>query len=231
VALPPVPPRPSEPSAPAATAAPPRPDTPDSPRIATLPPLVPPEPAETPPEQQAALPLPPPALPAPPARQPPAARQADRLPGLYLPQGPQLTPRPEPPRTATAQPRPQGLRGLDLSLAPVIGRLTPEPEAQVRGAQVGTDWRNAFRRWLEENKRYPEAAVVLRQQGTTRIEIVAAPDGRVLGARLIRRSGSVWLDANTESMFRGAVLPAFPPGADPRGVTIDLTIHYILIGS
>lgn len=56
-----------------------------------------------------------------------------------------------------------------------------------------------------------------------------APDGRVRAARLVRRSGSVWLDSGTVNLFRGAVLPPFPPGADPGGVTVDLTINYVLI--
>jgi TonB family protein len=61
------------------------------------------------------------------------------------------------------------------------------------------------------------------------VELQVAPDGRVRSARLVRQSGSVWLDAGTLSLFRGANLPPFPPGADPGGVTVDLTIHYILI--
>lgn len=211
-------PRPAPPRA-LAEARPPAPEPPAT-RPAPEPPATPPAP-----QREASLPLPlPPAIP----RPPPPARQAERLPGLWLPEGARLNP--APPRSAAA-PQRQGLRGLDLSLGPAVGRITPEPEARIRGAQVGPDWRNAFRRWLEEHKRYPEAAVVLGQQGTTRIEMVVAPDGRVLGARLTRRSGSVWLDANTESMFRGAVLPPFPPGADPKGVTVDLTIHYVLIGN
>lgn len=224
--LPPAPPR-LEPAPEALPAPPPRvaePRPPEVPRLAEAipapPPPVPEQPAPREQRQAEQLPLPPPPVP-----EPPPARRAERLPGLWLPQGPQLTPAPpSPPRTAQ-----QGLRGLDLTLGPVVGRMTPEPQMQVRGAQVGTDWRNAFRRWLEEHKRYPEAAVVLGHQGITRILIVAAPDGRVLGARLVRRSGSIWLDANTEGLFRGARLPPFPPGADPSGVTIDLTIHYILI--
>ena len=190
----------------------------NSPPPGSRPPPAPPRPPE---RDQAALPLPPPPMPA-----PPQTRQAERLPGLWLPHGPLLSPAPSPPQLA--QPR-QGLRGLDLSLGPTVGRMTPEPQMDVRGAQVGPDWRNAFRRWLEEHRRYPQEAVVLGQQGITRIQIVAAPDGRVIGARLVRRSGSVWLDHNTESLFRGARLPPFPPGADPNGVNIDLTIHYILI--
>ncbi len=169
----------------------------------------------------AALPAPRP-LP-PPAIAPPTDPAPRRLPGLWLPQGARLAP-----PAAPASRRPGT---LDLALGPIIGRMTPEPEARVRGAEVGPDWRNAFRAWLEAHKRYPEAAIVLRQQGTNRIELRVAPDGRVLGARLLRRSGSAWLDSGTVNLFRGATLPPFPPGADPSGVTVDLTIHYILIGS
>ena len=99
----------------------------------------------------------------------------------------------------------------------------------VRGAKVGPDWYNALRRWFDEHGRYPTNAAVVGDQGTTRIELLVEPDGRVRSGRLLRRSGSVWLDAGTVSLFRNAVLPPFPPGADPAGVTVDVTINYILI--
>jgi TonB family protein len=171
--------------------------------------------------EQQALPLPPPPMPP-----PPATRQAERLPGLFLPGLPQLTPE-TPPRQA--QPRPQGLRGMDLSLGPSVGRMTPEPELEVRGAEVGPDWRNAFHRWIREHWRYPQAAAVLGQEGMSRVRMTVSPDGRVLGVTLVTPSGSIWLDATSVSLFRGATIPPFPPGADPRGVTIDLRMHYVLI--
>jgi TonB family protein len=120
---------------------------------------------------------------------------------------------------------------LDLSpgALPRPGRDSPDAQVIVRGAQVGPDWRNAFRRWMQEHGRYPTNAAVVGEEGTTRIELIVEPDGRVRSGRLVRRSGSVWLDAGTVSLFRNAVLPPFPPGADPTGVTIDLTINYILI--
>ncbi len=158
-------------------------------------------------ERHAALPRPP---------SPPPAR----LPGLWLPEAAALA-HPAPP----AAPRPP----LDLALGPAIGRLTPEPEARIRGAEVGPDWRNAFRRWLDEHLRYPQAAALLGEQGTTRVALVVEPDGRVRSARLLRRSGSAWLDSGTLNLFRGATLPAFPPGADPAGVHVDLTVNYILV--
>ena len=195
---------PSEAPATTAEAEPPRPED--------LP--VPPPPAPPPrPQRDAALTAPPrPARPLPPA---------ERLPGLYLPDARDLQP-----------PRPPGpRRGLDLSPGqlPRAGRDTPEPEAAVRGAQVGPDWRNALRQWWEDHKRYPEGAAVLGEEGTARVELIVDPDGRVRSAKLLRRSGSVWLDAGTMSLFRGAKLPPFPAGADPGGVVVDWTINYRII--
>jgi TonB family protein len=221
-----VPAPPAPPPMPPSLAAPPAP-----PLLAT--PLPPPPPAPPRPQEQpqaeAALPPPPlaPALPAPPppAPAPPRQAQPQRLPGVYMPEAFALTPPRQAARPRTARP------SLDLSLDSLaaIGRATPEPQAEVRGARVGPDWRNAFRAWLEANKHYPENARVVGEQGTTRVELLVEPDGRVRSARLLRRSGSVWLDAGTLTLFRGARLPPFPPGADPSGVTVDLTINYILI--
>ncbi len=180
-------------------------------------PIPPPPPAAPQPQRQAALtpPLPRPPRPVPPPPEP--------LPGLLMPDARgflQPPPRPAGPR-----------RGLDLSPGriPQSGRDSPEAQVLVKGAKVGPDWRNAFRRWLEEHGRYPANAAVVGEQGTTRIELIVDPDGRVRSGRLVQRSGSVWLDAGTVSLFRNAVLPPFPPGADPSGVTVDLTINYVLI--
>ena len=198
------------------------------------PPPQPPEEAQTaeaeptpPAAEELPIPPPPPAAPqreaaltSPPR---PARPPSERLPGLYLPDA-RLNPAP-------SRPQPQR-RGLDLSPPSAMrqpGRDSPDAQLSVRGAQVGPDWRNAFRRWMDEHGRYPTNAAVVGEQGTTRIELIVEPDGRVRSGRLVRRSGSVWLDAGTVSLFRNAVLPPFPPGADPAGVTIDLTINYILI--
>jgi TonB family protein len=200
---PPAAPAPSEAPATTAEAEPPSPED--------LP--VPPPPAPPRPQREAALTAPPR-----PARPPPPS---DPLPGLYMPDARSLQP-----------PRPPGpRRGLDLSPGQPSrpGRDTPEPEASVRGAQVGPDWRNALRQWWEDHKRYPEGAAVLGEEGTTRVELIVDPDGRVRSAKLLRRSGSVWLDAGTMSLFRNAKLPPFPAGADPTGVVIDWTINYRII--
>jgi TonB family protein len=142
-----------------------------------------------------------------------------------MPEAARLAPTPMP------RPEAQARRGLDLSLGSlaVAGRTGAEPQLSVRGAEVGPDWRNAFRRWLDENVRYPANAAAVGDEGINRIQLLVSPDGRVRSWKLVRRSGSVWLDAGLEMPFRNAVLPPFPPGADPNGVEINLTVHWHII--
>ncbi|WP_264185673.1 TonB family protein [Roseicella aerolata] len=218
VPAPPLPEPPAPPPAAArlAEAAPPPPPPPAPVEALPLPPPPPAAPRQERPQQQAAVTAPP--RPARPAPQPPA----ERLPGLWLPQGLQLTP---PPWPDTAR------QGLDLSLGSLAlpGRTGPEPQVTVRGAEVGPDWRNAFRRWIDEHVRYPANAAVVGDEGTNRIQLIVDPDGRVRSWRLVRRSGSLWLDSGLEMPFRNAQLPPFPPGADPRGVEVNLTVHWHII--
>lgn len=150
---------------------------------------------------------------------------------MFLPQGvPFGQPQGRGPSTAPQAGRPQ-TRGLDLAVDPRLleGRASSDPNLNVSGAQVGADWRGAFRRWLDENIRYPARAVELQESGQVRVRVVANPDGTVRSVRIILPSGSPSLNTATSAPFLGARLPPFPPPADPDGVTIDLTVNYILI--
>lgn len=144
-----------------------------------------------------------------------------------MPDGLQLG-RPAPP--APPPGRPQG-QGIELGVDPrfLEGRASSDPQVRVTGAQVGADWRAAFRRWLDENIRYPQRAIELREQGSVRVRVIAAPDGTVRSVELVMPSGSPSLNVATTFPFSGARLPAFPPPADPNGVTVDLQVNYILI--
>jgi TonB family protein len=128
------------------------------------------------------------------------------------------------------QGRPQA-QGLDLRVDPRFfeGRASSDPQVRVSGAEVGADWRAAFRRWLDENIRYPARAIELRESGNVRVQVIAEPDGTVRSVRLVMPSGSPSLNLATTLPFGGARLPAFPPPADPKGVTIDLQVNYVLI--
>uniref|UniRef100_UPI00135B4C56 energy transducer TonB n=1 Tax=Rhodovarius lipocyclicus TaxID=268410 RepID=UPI00135B4C56 len=181
-----------------------------------------------------ALPTPP--IPPPPPRvaertpqprpQPRPAQPRTSLPGVFLPEGFNLSqPRPTPGR-------PLGPRApLDLSVDPrhFEGRTTPNSQVQVRGANVGPDWSGAFRRWLDQNLHYPQEAAQLGESGTVRVRITANPDGTVRQVRMLMPSVSPSLNTGTTRPFIGARLPAFPPGADPNGVEVDLTVNYVLI--
>ncbi len=178
---------------------------------------------------------PPPTVPLPPpAPRPPeeAAQQRQAAPALppgavWLPGGVQLG-RPAEPSLQAG--RREG-RGLDLSVDPRLaeGRAAADPMVRVTGAQVGPDWRAAFRRWLDENMRYPRRAAELGESGTVRVLVRADPDGQVRSVRLIGPSTSPSLNTGTTSPFYGARLPRFPPPADPNGISVELTVNYVLI--
>lgn len=180
------------------------------------------------------LPLPPPPTPQAAPQRPPPQQQArpmqprPDLPGVWAPNGVQVGPQATAPQPPSG--RPQG-RGLDTRVDPrfLDGRPSADPSVRVTGAQVGADWRAAFRRWLDQNIRYPERAIALGEDGTVRVRVIANPDGTVRSVQLVGPSTSPSLNFGTTFPFQGARLPAFPPPADPNGVTIDLTVNYILI--
>jgi len=229
----PVPPPPSPPR-PTTVPEPPRDVPPPLPGAVSIPPPPPPAPSPAPP--QTAEPA---APPAPPRPAPAAQRQAEPTPQprtptpslppgtIWMPQGLQLG-RPQPPSAPAGRPQ---ARGLDLSIDPRIieGRASSDPNLNVTGAQVGADWRGAFRRWLDENMRYPQRAIELQESGTVRVRVVAEADGRVRSVRILLPSGSPSLNNGTTVPFLGARLPPFPPPVDPNGVTIDLTVNYRII--
>ncbi len=187
---------------------------PEEPAPVTPPPVPPPS-APPRPQREAALVSPPR-----PARPP---SPPEPLPGLLLPEARRLQPLPQP----SLGPRPR----LDLSLRqPALrGREAAEPHYSLKGAKVGPDWHSALRQWWIDHRRAPPNVDLIAHGGSPTVEMVLAPDGRVRSVRLVRPSGSVWLDAGAVSQFRGAVLPALPPGADPSGTLLTFTINYILV--
>ncbi len=214
VEAPPLPPQPVVP-----------PPAPQPPQLAEPPSPPPPQPPE--PEQAVAeLPLPPPPPPIPPPPRPPRpAEPAPRLPGIYVPRTPEFNP-PRPPGQ-TAQP---SRRRLDLSLDHLSrgDRMSPEATLNI-DPRVGADWRAAFRRWLDQNLRYPRDAAEAGEDGTLTLRMQVAPDGRVTRLELIRPSRSVFLNIGAQRPFRNAMLPRLPPGIGGDGIPVELTIHFNLI--
>ncbi len=185
-----------------------------------VPPETPPVPPQQAPQQAQ------PQQPRPPSR-PQQAAPAFPPGTLFVPDGLQLgQPRPSQPQAGRRQ-----AQGLDLTVDPRIaeGQARPDPNLSVTGAEVGADWRAAFRRWLDQNIRYPARAAQLGESGRVKVQVIAAPDGTVRSVRLVTPSTSPSLNFGTTFPFQGARLPPFPPPADPNGITIDLTVNYILI--
>jgi protein TonB len=113
----------------------------------------------------------------------------------------------------------QALRGQSHSANP-----------DVRGAEnLGPDWLNEFSQWVEEHKRYPEQAIANMEDGTNEVTIRIRRDGQVEDVSLGYGSGSQWLDLGTQALFRGRRLPPFPPDAKDDEVTIQFTMHYVIV--
>jgi protein TonB len=132
-----------------------------------------------------------------------------------------------PPATAPGSPA-SGKPTLSLTLPP-RGPEDASPFSLDTDAEVGPDWRNELSEWVAEHSYYPRQAASLGQDGTSRVLVTTAPDGRVLSVELERRSGSQWLDMALEGLFRGAKLPPLPKQAGDQPVTFHFTMHYILI--
>jgi periplasmic protein TonB len=96
-------------------------------------------------------------------------------------------------------------------------------------AEVGPDWRNALSAWVHEHSYYPQQALEMGQEGTSRVLVTTTPDGHVLSVEQEKRSGSPWLDLALNALFRGAKIPPMPKSAGDQPVSFHFTMHYILI--
>jgi TonB family protein len=197
----------------AALAPPPPPPPAPRPAPAAPTPTTPDRPVAPTPPQVAALPLPPPAPPPPP--------RVEVTPGR---EPLDLTSRPPIRLGQPAAPQ----RGLDMRPGASLPGPGDVENLRVRGAQAGPDWRNAFRQWLDRTLRYPREAAELGEQGPVLVRITTGADGRVRRVELRQGARSIFLNHYSQAVFRGATLPAFPPGTAEEEVTIDLTINYIL---
>ncbi|MDE8347695.1 MAG: TonB family protein [Acidocella sp.] len=175
-----------------------------------------------------------------------AALQSAPLPALP-PQPRQIT-RPQPRQITRPQPKPSqkyvvmnnmsyghpappvlGARpALNLSLAQSDAQAANAPELTVKG-NIGADWMAALSKWVNEHKYYPQAAAEQGQQGNASVEFTVDRAGNVTGVHLTASAGSPFLDQAWVQLFADNQLPAFPPGTKSDHVTVDATMHYMLI--
>ncbi len=218
----PVPPPASAPPPPAPTPAPPAPEAapppqPPPPPAAPTAELPPPPPPPPPRPQQQAAPTPPRQVQPP---RPQSFPQLDYIPGPFT-AGPPAPPLPSG--------RPGDRSERDQAGMPGRGRLDANPSSDLQASRnLGPDWRNLFRRWVDDHKRYPTNAVAMGHQGPVTVRIDIGTDGRVRTVTMVGPNSSPFLNSNLMNMFRNAQLPPLPPGADPAGETIVFTMRYVL---
>ncbi len=206
------------------------PPAPASPAPEAAPPPLPPPAAPSPTGE---LPPPPPPAPPQPRRQqaqpaPPRQVQPQQqsFPQLDYVPGPFTAGPPAPPLPSG---RPGERSERDQAGIPGRGRLDANPSSDLQASRnLGPDWRNQFRRWVDDNKRYPTNAVAMGHQGPVTVRILVGLDGRVRTVSMVGPNDSPFLNSNLMNMFRNAQLPPLPPGADPAGETITFTMRYIL---
>jgi TonB family protein len=205
----PAPPPPPRPLVEGPSAPPPPPPPPALPQMAEAPQPV------TPPPRPAPVPTPPEtpqrAEPERPATEPRPPLDLSHLPPIRLGE-------------RDYQPR----HRMDFTLPPIGNLQLGIPNLQVRGADDAEDWQREFYRWLALNLRYPRDAAELREQGLVAVRIYSAPDGTVRRVELRTASRSITLNHYSQSVFRGAKLPAFKR-PNSNEIEIDLRIHYRLI--
>jgi periplasmic protein TonB len=127
------------------------------------------------------------------------------------PQNP-LTPAP-----TTSAPQALPEQTAALPAAPTQGQITPNTSNAV------PTWKSQMLALLERNKRYPESAQSRHQQGTAQVFFSLDRQGRVVGSRIVRSSGTDVLDAEALALLRRAQ-PFPPPPPELPGPRIDLTV-------
>jgi protein TonB len=131
--------------------------------------------------------------------------------------------------SAGASPPPSAQRGgLNLALNEPVMRNAFGNQFTIHG-EIGPDWRAELTQWVNERKYYPEQAIEMDQQGAVMIHLVVERDGTVRSVTLEQSSGSPFLDSAWLGLFQGARLPPFPPGTPSSQITLDATMHYILV--
>jgi protein TonB len=99
----------------------------------------------------------------------------------------------------------------------------------VHGADVPEAWKVKLLQWWLEHRYYPDEAGRRGQQGTVTIRVKIDHDGHVRLVGLESTSGSQWLDAGAQAVFRGETLPSLPAEVQDPEKEFDLKIHYLLV--
>ncbi|HEX3347876.1 MAG TPA: TonB family protein, partial [Acetobacteraceae bacterium] len=104
-----------------------------------------------------------------------------------------------------------------------------DTRGDLAGDDLGPEWASLLHAWVDAHKFYPEEAAMKGEDGTAQVRVVLRRSGAVQSVDLTERSGSVFLDAALQALFRAQHLPPFPPTDPDDSATIYFTMHYILV--
>ena len=139
---------------------------------------------------------------------------------------PQAEPQPERERPHPRTPS----HSMDLSFAPKFGGGdVMQLHDKGDNDDVGADWLNLVSAWWDRHGYYPDQAAQMQQEGDVTLRLKVARDGQVEELDVEQRSGSQWLDLGALSVFRNAHLPPLPPDVTSKDISLDFTIHYIIL--
>lgn len=182
------------------------------------PPLASPEPEPAPPEPSQAVAAP---EPPPPPQEPTQPPLPPRKPSLRP--GPR---HPEPPRPSSAPAPPQAPPAAIA--APQTAYVLPPASAPAPSHEIAPGYRSQLNAWLENHKRYPDAARQRGEEGHAVLRFVVDRNGRVVDFTLIKSSGFPDLDGAVQEMMRGAALPPFPAGMTQARIEVSVTVRFSL---
>lgn len=83
-----------------------------------------------------------------------------------------------------------------------------------QAAEPAGNWQSAVARVIAKNQSYPRSAQIRGEEGTTRLKISLAADGKISAIEMLASSGSSILDREAQSIISN--IGKFPP--PPSGV-------------
>lgn len=91
------------------------------------------------------------------------------------------------------------------------------------------DYYALLQAWLEKYKEYPPKARRRRHEGMAHLTFSMDAAGKVLSARIVRSSGSQYLDEEVMKMIRRAQpLPPIPSGFNKKTLTLSIPVNFSL---
>lgn len=103
-------------------------------------------------------------------------------------------------------------------------KSVPAPPANHISSNAEATWEAMLLAHLEKHRRYPSAARARRDQGVAHVRFTMNRQGQVLGAAILRSSGSAALDrAALDTIRRAQPLPSIPEDRpDPLELTVPV---------